>query len=101
MATIARERRAARAHVGSEVGAFLRHIDYLLLAAVGGVIAYGIWVLTAVTRNDVPGDPGYFVARQETYIAVGVVLAAFTTAVNPELYRRYARAVFRILDTNA
>jgi rod shape determining protein RodA len=97
MATIARERRAARAHVGSEVGAFLRHVDYLLLAAVAGVIAYGIWVLTAVTRNDVPGDAGYFVARQETYIAVGVVLAALTTAVNPELYRRYAKALYGIV----
>jgi rod shape determining protein RodA len=94
MATIARERRAARAHVGSEVGAFLRHVDYLLLAAVGGVIAYGIWVLTAVTRNDVPGDPQYYVARQETYIAVGVALAALVTAVSPELYRRHAKVLY-------
>ena len=24
---------------------FLRHLDYLLLAAVGGLVAYGLWVL--------------------------------------------------------
>jgi rod shape determining protein RodA len=94
MATIARETRAARAHVGSEVGAFVRHVDYLLVAAVAAVIAYGIWVLTAVTRNDVPGDPGYFVSRQEVYIAVGAVVATVAAAVNPDIYRRYGKALY-------
>ena len=96
MATIARDHRAARAHVGSEVGAYLRHLDYLLIAAVAGVVTYGIWVLTAVTRNDVPGDATYFVSRQEVYIAVGAVLAAVTTAVSPEIYRRYAKALYAL-----
>jgi len=96
MATIARETRAARAHVGSEVGAYLRHLDYLLIAAVAGVITYGIWVLTAVTRNDVPGDASYFVSRQEVYIAVGAVLAAVTVAISPEVYRRYATALYAV-----
>ena len=96
MATIARETRAARGHVGSEVGAFLRHVDYLLVAAVAGVIAYGIWVLTAVTRNDVPGDAGYFVSRQEVYIAVGAILATVVMAVNPEAYRRYGKTLYAL-----
>jgi rod shape determining protein RodA len=95
MATIAREhRRPARGHVGSEVGAFLRHLDYLLIAAVAGVIAYGIWVLTAVTRNDVPGDPTYYVARQEIYIVVGAILAAVVTAIDADSYRRWAKALY-------
>jgi rod shape determining protein RodA len=94
MATIAREHRGSRVHVGSEVGAYLRHLDYLLVAAVAGVITYGIWVLTAVTRNDVPGDPNYFVSRQEIYIAVGAVLAAAVTAISPEVYRRYAKGLY-------
>ena len=94
MATIAREHRGSRVHVGSEVGAYLRHLDYLLVAAVAGVIAYGIWVLTAVTRNDVAGDPSYFVSRQEIYIAVGAVLAAAVTAISPEIYRRYAKGLY-------
>ena len=99
MATIARDHRASRAPAGSEVGASLRHLDYLLIAAVAGVITYGIWVLTAVTRNDVPGDPTYFVSRQEVYIAVGAVLAAVTTAVSPEIYRRYAKALYALTVT--
>src|SRR6185436_11159056 len=96
MATIARETRAARGHVGSEVGAYLRHLDYLLIAAVGGVIAYGLWVLTAVTRNDVPGDASYFVSRQQVYIAVGAVLAAVVAAISPDIYRRYANGLYAL-----
>ncbi|HEY7003092.1 MAG TPA: rod shape-determining protein RodA [Gaiellaceae bacterium] len=95
MATIAREqRRPSRGHVGSEVGAFLRNLDYLLIAAVAGVIAYGIWVLTAVTRNDVPGDATYYVSRQEVYIVVGAILAAVVTAIDPEHYRRFANVLY-------
>jgi rod shape determining protein RodA len=99
MATIAREHRGSRVHVGSEVGAYLRHLDYLLVAAVAGVITYGIWVLTAVTRNDVPGDSSYFVSRQEIYIAVGAVLAAVVTAISPEIYRRYAKGLYLLTVT--
>ena len=94
MATIARDHGASRPRVGFEVGAYLRHIDYLLVAAVAAVITYGIWVLAAVTRNDVPGDPSYFVSRQEIYIAVGAVLAAVAIVVHPEIYRRYAKALY-------
>jgi rod shape determining protein RodA len=71
-----------------EVGAFLRHVDYLLLAATGALVTYGLWVLESVTRRDVPGDPDYFVYRQTIYIAVGAVLLAVATAINPDVYRR-------------
>jgi rod shape determining protein RodA len=96
MATRAFPQSAARPHAGAELGAFLRHIDYLLLAAVGGVIAYGLWVLAAITRHDVPGDPGYYIFRQEIYVAVGALVLAAVTAINPELYRRFARVLYAI-----
>jgi rod shape determining protein RodA len=83
-----------REHAATELGAFLRHLDYLLLAAVGGLIAYGLWVLAAVTRNDIAGDPGYYVFRQQIYVAVGVVALAAMTAVNPEVWRRHARFLY-------
>jgi rod shape determining protein RodA len=85
-----------RQPASAEVGAFVRHIDYLLLAAVGGVIAYGLWVLAAVTLSDVPGDPDYYVFRQQIYVAVGAVALAATTAINPEVYRRYARVLYAV-----
>ena len=74
--------------VAWELGSFLRHVDYLLLLATGGLTAYGLWVLESVTRNDVPGDPDYFVFRQMIYVAVGGVLLATVAAINPTSYRR-------------
>jgi rod shape determining protein RodA len=71
-----------------EIGAFLRHVDYLLLLATCGLVAYGLWVLESVTRNDVPGDPDYYVYRQTIYIAVGALLLVAAAAVNPDAYRR-------------
>ena len=94
MATRALPQSAARAHAPTELGALVRHVDYLLLAAVGAVIAYGLWVLGAVTRHDVPGDSTYYVFRQEIYVAVGVVVLALVTAIDPEVYRRYARVLY-------
>ena len=96
MATRALPQARARQHATSEIGVFLRHVDYLLLAAVGSVIAYGLWVLAAVTRNDIPGDPGYFLFRQETYVAIGVVVLAVLTAVNPDIFRRHRMILYGV-----
>ncbi|HEU4448886.1 MAG TPA: rod shape-determining protein RodA [Gaiellaceae bacterium] len=71
-----------------ELGAFLRHLDYLLLLATAGLVAYGLWILEAVTRNDVPGDPDFYVFRQLVYVAVGGLLFALAAAVDPNVYRR-------------
>jgi rod shape determining protein RodA len=72
-----------------ELGAFFRHLDYLLLLATGALVTYGLWVLEAVTRNDVAGDPDYYVFRQLVYVAVGVLLFAAAAAVDPEVYGRF------------
>ena len=93
MATRALPQAPPHAHA-TELGAFVRHLDYLLLAAVGGVVAYGLWVLNAVTRNDIASDPTYYIFRQEIYVAVGAVVLAGITVVNPELYRRYGRVLY-------
>jgi rod shape determining protein RodA len=71
-----------------ELGSFLRHVDYLLLLATGGLVAYGLWVLESVTRSDVPGDPDFFVFRQMIYVVVGGVLLAAVAAIDPSSYRR-------------
>lgn len=72
-----------------ELGAFFRHLDYLLLLATGALVAYGLWVLEAVTRSDVAGDPDYYVFRQLIYVAVGALLFAAASAVDPDVYRRF------------
>jgi rod shape determining protein RodA len=85
---------AARTHLSADVAHFLRHVDYLLIASVGALIAYGLWVLESVSRDDVAGDPNYYVFRQGINIALGVVAFALATAINPELYRRYRTALY-------
>jgi rod shape determining protein RodA len=83
-----------RPYGSSDLASFLRHVDYLLLLAVGGLVAYGIWILSSVTSDDVAGDPGYYVVRQGFNVALGVGALALATAIDPELYRRYRKPLY-------
>ena len=82
----------ARAEVqlsrSAEAVAILRNLDWLLLAAVGGLVAYGLWVLDSVTRNDVAGDPDYYVVRQGVNVALGAVALVAAALTNPDRLRR-------------
>jgi rod shape determining protein RodA len=80
--------RPVRAHAPSDVASFVRNLDWLMLAAVAGTIAYGLWILSSVTRDDVPGDPDYYVVRQSVYAAIGAVALAVVTAIDPAFWRR-------------
>ena len=68
-----RSRPAARDHV--DVVGFLRRLDWILLFAVGAVVAYGLWAVAGITRFDVEGDENYYVVRQA--IAAGLGFAGF------------------------
>ncbi len=89
----------ARRRVGSDVGHIVRHLDYLLLAAVAGLIAYGMWVVQAVTKDDVTGNPDYYLVRQGIYVGLGVVVLALFAAIDPELLRRYRHILFGVTIT--
>jgi rod shape determining protein RodA len=56
----------------SLVGLF--RFDPLLLLAGAGLIACSVYVLSAATENDIPGNPHYYVIRQAVYGGVGIVL---------------------------
>jgi rod shape determining protein RodA len=87
----------ARPRAPSEVATMLRHLDFVLLAAVGGAVAYGLWVLKSVTRDDVAGDPSYFVTRQGINVALGVIALAAVASVNPDFWRRSRRVLYCVL----
>jgi rod shape determining protein RodA len=70
---------------------FLRRLDWLLLAAVGTIVGYGLWAIQGITKND-PG--GSLASRQALYAVVGVVLLVIATAINPDVYRRFKRVIF-------
>jgi rod shape determining protein RodA len=80
--------------LAAEIGQIVRRLDYVLLAAVAGLVAYGLWVLNAVSRNEVPGEPDYYLIRQAINVALGAIAFAVAALVNPELYRRLQRPLY-------
>ena len=91
------QRRTLRAHGGRSESApltFLRRLDWILLAATLGLVAYGLWVVSGITRFDVPGDEGYFVVRQGFAAGVGMVGLIVATVVPLDLARRYWKLVY-------
>ena len=72
----------------------LRRLDWLLLFAVGALVAYGIWAIAGITRYDVAGDVDYYVVRQVIAAALGAVGLAVALLVPPGLVERHWRALY-------
>jgi rod shape determining protein RodA len=85
-----RDRRAE----GPALVGILRSLDWVLLAGVAGLVAVGLWGIAGVTRFDIPGNPSYYLDRQIVYAAVGGLTLVAATFIDPDLYRRYWRAIF-------
>ena len=81
----ARRSRSAR-HDGRRVdrmtaAIFFRRLDYVLLAAIAGVIAFGSVTILSVTGAETE-------RRHLAYVAIGVVLALAVATVDLRLYRK-------------
>src|SRR3954447_9693537 len=90
------QRTGLQAHRGESVAlvSVLRSLDWLLLAGVAGRVAAGLWAVQGVTRFDYPGHPGYYLDRQILYAAVGGFALIVAMVIDPDVYRRYWRAIF-------
>ena len=86
----ARERKREAA----EAASLLARLDWTLLAATVALAAYGLWVISGVTHDDVAGNPGYYVVRQAVFMAVGLVGFAAMILIDPALFRRYKRLLY-------
>lgn len=73
---------------------FLRRIDWILLAAALTLVAYGLWIVSGITRFDVPGDESYYVFRQGIAAGVGVLGLVVATAVPLGVVRRFWKVVY-------
>ncbi|HKC77446.1 MAG TPA: FtsW/RodA/SpoVE family cell cycle protein [Gaiellaceae bacterium] len=71
-----------------------RSIDWFLLVGVGALVLVGLWGVAGVTKFAVPNDPSYYLNRQILYAAVGGVVLVAAALIDPDLYRRYWRAIF-------
>jgi rod shape determining protein RodA len=80
--------RRSRSRPRSRTLSIMRRLDWLLLAATGGLVVLGLTVLGDATRNDIAGDPGYYVRRQTIYFVVGVIGMIAMSAIDPSFWRR-------------
>ena len=77
-----------------ELGSVVRRLDWVLLAAVGGLLGYGLWAISGITQSDIPGNSSYYVVRQGIYAAVGVVGLLVVLLIDPDYYRRFKRPIY-------
>lgn len=74
--------------------AFVRSLDWILMAAAACLVGYGVWVISGITRFDVPGDQDYFVLRQGFAAAVGAVGLITAALVPVDIWRRHWKVVY-------
>jgi rod shape determining protein RodA len=89
--TRARGLRTRREADAVGLGGVLRRLDWLLLLALAGVVAYGLWAIDGITRHD-PG--GSAVMRQGLYSGVGALLFVAVLFVDPDRYLRLRRPIY-------
>lgn len=86
--------RAASARSEPALIAFVRSLDWILMAAAAGLVAYGLWVVSGITRFDVPGDESYFVVRQGFAAGMGAVGLVAMALVPIDVWQRYWKLVY-------
>jgi rod shape determining protein RodA len=72
-------------------------LDPLLTLAVIGLAVCSIETLSRATRNLIPAQPHYYVNRQATYLAVGVVCMLVLSRVNYARLRPFKRGFYALL----
>jgi rod shape determining protein RodA len=92
----ATQRISTRPRARARDTSFLRNVDWLLLLAAGGIIAYGLWVISGITRDDVAGDPNYYVVRQAVFALIGAAGMVGMTLLEPGFWRKYASIVYGV-----
>ena len=83
-----RMRARARRRGAESVQSFARRLDWMLLLAVAGLVVYGLWAIGGVTDAD---------ERQVLYAAIGGVGLVLGLFIDPDVYRRYHRALYVLL----
>jgi rod shape determining protein RodA len=81
----------------SEDRPLVARLDWVLLAATGGLVAFGLWAVSGITRHDVPGEANYYLTRQLVFAAIGVVLMAGAILVDPQWYRRWKPTLYGVM----
>jgi rod shape determining protein RodA len=98
MATYAGSARASRRiRRAEEAVSVVARVDWLLLGAALGLVAFGLWAIAGITRHDVPDDPGYYLLRQGIYAGAGLFALAALAVFDPRLLGRAKRPLYGVL----
>ena len=89
-----RSRARARRRELVQAAPLFARLDWMMLLAVAGIVAYGLWVISGITRDDVPGDSTYYVYRQFVFVALGVLALVIGIVIDPDLYRRFQKHIY-------
>jgi rod shape determining protein RodA len=91
----ARARMRAR-RLESEAVSFVRRFDWIMLGAVAALVGYGLHLVGGITRDDVAGQPDYYLMRQALYAAVGAAGLVVAALLDPDVYRRWWRQLYAV-----
>jgi rod shape determining protein RodA len=89
-----RARARARRRELTQAAPLLARLDWVMLLAVAGILAFGLWVISGITRNDVPGNSTYYVYRQIVFIAIGLLGFVAAVLIDPDVYRRLKKHLY-------
>jgi len=69
----------------------VRRLDWVLMTALAGTVAYGLWAIDGITMHDFGGS---LMTRQALYASVGAVLFVALLFIDPSTYRRFRRPIY-------
>ena len=72
-------------------------LDPLLLLATLGLVAVSLIALDGATRNDIEGDPNYYVHRQAAYAVIGLVLMYAVSRLDYSRLRELRYPIYGLL----
>ncbi|HET7121902.1 MAG TPA: rod shape-determining protein RodA [Solirubrobacterales bacterium] len=81
--------------LGERLG--LAHMDWPLVLAAVGLVAFSIFTLGQATQNDVPGSPNYYLERQAIYAVLGVVGMVVLTRIDYSRFRELRVGIYTFL----
>jgi rod shape determining protein RodA len=73
------------------IAGMVRRLDWLLMAALVSVTAYGLWAIDGITRHDAGGSS---LDHQAVFAVAGVIVFAAALFVDPDRYQRLWRPIY-------
>jgi rod shape determining protein RodA len=80
----------------SYAGRYVR-IDPLLLLAAVGLIACSLYTIASATKDDIPGDPNFYVTRQAGYALVGLVFMLVLSRIDYSRLREWRMGLYGLM----